>query len=85
VGAKHAEEARVRGHGGRKQKMKGSIMNDPCRELRSGEPDDYDEGDDEVRQIFVSLIGFVASARISDAKKNQALDDIQKLQARLLP
>lgn len=63
--------------------MKGSILNDPCPELRSGEPDD--DPDDEVRQIFVSLIGFVASVRASHDAKNQALDDIQKLQARLLP
>lgn len=41
--------------------------------------------DEEVRTLFVTLIGFVASARASHDSKNEALDAIQKLQARLLP
>jgi hypothetical protein len=43
------------------------------------------ERDDDVRKIFISLITFVAACKASDSAKNQALDDIQKLQGRLLP
>jgi hypothetical protein len=41
--------------------------------------------DDIVRAHFVTLITFVAQARASSAMKNEALNAIQKLQARLLP
>jgi len=41
--------------------------------------------DKEVRNLFALLIAFVASAKASDRSKNDALDAIQKLQARLLP
>jgi hypothetical protein len=41
--------------------------------------------DDGVRDLFVRLIGFVASARAPHADKNDALDAIEKLQSRLLP
>lgn len=43
------------------------------------------DGDDEVRALFVTLIAFVASATACHKAKNDALDAIQKLQARLLP
>lgn len=38
-----------------------------------------------VRRLFVRLIAFVAQARSSDRAKNDALDAIEKLQARMLP
>jgi hypothetical protein len=41
--------------------------------------------DDEIRALFVTLITFVAGARASHDMKNDALDAVQKLQARLLP
>ncbi len=41
--------------------------------------------DDEVREQLVTLIRFVAIAQAHDDAKNDALDAIQKLQARLLP
>ncbi len=41
--------------------------------------------DDEVRAIFVRLITFVASAKASHDAKNDALQCIEVLQARLLP
>lgn len=50
-----------------------------------GSPSSQDRNDDEVRALFVSLITFVAGARASHDAKNEALDAIQKLQARLLP
>ena len=72
----------MRGHGG-KERMSAEGMSEG--EYQESYADGPDDSDDEIRQIFVSIIGFVANARASDAKKNQALDDIQKLQARLLP
>ena len=41
--------------------------------------------DDEVRAIFVRLITFVAAAKASHDMKNDALQCIEVLQARLLP
>ena len=41
--------------------------------------------DDEVRAIFVRLITFVAAAKVSHDAKNDALQCIEVLQARLLP
>lgn len=41
--------------------------------------------DDEIRALFVRLIGFVAKAKASSDAKNDALEAIEQLQARLLP
>jgi hypothetical protein len=40
--------------------------------------------DDGIRALFVILITFIAGARASHDMKNDALDAVQKLQARLL-
>lgn len=61
-------------------------MNDPCRGNHDGDHDGAEPGsDDEVRGIFVRLITFVASANASHDAKNDALQCIEVLQARLLP
>jgi hypothetical protein len=51
-----------------------------CRDVDIGSDDD-----DEVRTIFVRLIIFVSGAKASHDAKNDALQCIEVLQARLLP
>ena len=52
-----------------------------CAECRGHEPG----SDEEVRAIFVRLITFVAEATANMNAKNDALQCIEVLQARLLP
>ena len=72
-------------------------MTDTCDRVRLGrrcvyEPEHpgscsftKDVDDEEVRAAFRAVITFVATAKASHSAKSDALDAIQKLQARLLP